>query len=314
MRIATATLASLLTVACAFSLHAQTAAPAQPAPRDPFILADTTQQISPNVYVIPDKDSTPGVPNVGIIVGTRAALVIDPGLGFPNGAIVLAETLKLAPGRDLYIATTHVHPEHDLGANAFPPSAKMIRSSAQIKDIDEFGLQTAKAFSSHSAVQAEMLQGATFRKADIVFDKDYSLDLGGVQVHLAAMGANHTAGDTIMLVNPGRILFAGDLAMSGQPAFASPHSSLAHWLTTLDALDALQPTILVPSHGPIGNASFIAGYRTYLTTIRDRAAALKKQGLTVEQVTATLTPQMAAAYPNTQRLAGAIQAAYKEAP
>ena len=312
MRIATATLASLLTAACATSLYAQT--PAAPAPRDPFILADTTQQIAPNVYVIPDKDSTPGVPNVGIIVGTRAALVIDPGLGFPNGAIVLAETLKLAPGRDLYIATTHVHPEHDLGANAFPPSAKMIRSAAEVKDIDEFGLQTAKAFSSHSAVQAEMLQGATFRKADIVFDQDYSLDLGGVQVHLTAMGANHTAGDTIMFVNPGRVLFAGDLAMSGQPAFASPHSSLAHWLTTLDALDALQPTILVPSHGPIGNASFIAGYRTYLTTIRDRTATLKKQGLTVEQVTATLTPQMSATYPNAQRLAGAIQVAYKEAP
>jgi len=180
MRIAILSFATLMTATFAPSiLPAQTT----PAPRrDPFILAETTEKISPHVLAIQDKDTTPSVPNVGFVVGTRAALVIETGLGYANGAIVLSEALKLAPGLPLYLVTTHVHPEHDLGANAFPASTKMIRSTAQVKDIDEFGLQLADFFSHRSVIEAEFLKGATFRKADITFDKGYSLDLGGVQV------------------------------------------------------------------------------------------------------------------------------------
>ena len=313
MRIAMLSLATLMNVALSLpALPAQTA----PAPRrDPFILAETTERISPHVFAIPDNDTTPSVPNVGFVIGTRAALVIETGLGYPNGAIVLSEALKLAPGLPLYLVTTHVHPEHDLGANAFPASTKMIRSTAQVKDIDEFGLQLADFFSRRSVIEAEFLQDATFRKADITFDKAYTLDLGGVQVRLVAMGPNHTAGDTAIFVDADRVVFTGDIAMRGQPGFDSPYSSLNHWLTSLDTLDAFQPKIVVPSHGPIGDASYISGYRTYLTTIRDRTAALKKQGLPVDQVVATLTPELTTgSYSNPGRLAGAIKSAYKEAP
>src|SRR5689334_7389986 len=46
-----------------------------PAP-DPFVKADATVKLADHTYVIPDGD-VPLVPNVGIIVGSRAALVID---------------------------------------------------------------------------------------------------------------------------------------------------------------------------------------------------------------------------------------------
>ncbi|CAN5583142.1 MBL fold metallo-hydrolase [soil metagenome] len=289
------------------SLHAQSA------PRDPLILAETTQKITPHVLVIPDSDTTPGVPNIGIVVGSRAALVIDTGMGDRNGRTVLAETLKAAPGRTLYLVTTHVHPEHDLGANAFPPETQMIRSADQEKDIAEFNLQMAQVFSSRSAVNAGLLKGATFRKANIHFDDRYDLDLGGVKVRILAMGPNHTRGDTAIFVETDQVLFSGDIAMRGQPSFASPYSSVAHWLTSLDTLATLQPKIIVPSHGPMGDTSFLNNYRTYLTIIRDRTDALKKQGRSVDETVKTITAQMQPTYPDAGRLAGAIRAAYAEA-
>jgi glyoxylase-like metal-dependent hydrolase (beta-lactamase superfamily II) len=286
---------------------------AQSAPRDPLILAETTQKITAHVLVIPDSETTPGVPNIGIVVGTRAALVIDTGMGDRNGRTVLAEALKAAPGRTLYLVTTHVHPEHDLGANAFPAETQMIRSADQEKDIAEFNLQMAQVFSSRSTVNAELLKGATFRKANIRFDDRYDLDLGGVKVRILAMGPNHTRGDTAIFVETDQVLFSGDIAMRGQPSFASPYSSISHWLTSLDTLATLQPKIIVPSHGPMGDTSFLTNYRTYLTTIRDRAAALKKQGRSADETVKTITAQMQSAYPDTGRLAGAIRAAYAEA-
>jgi glyoxylase-like metal-dependent hydrolase (beta-lactamase superfamily II) len=300
-------IAALALIATAGPLAAQN-------PPPPIVKIEGLRQISPHVHIIPDN-SVPLVPNVGYVIGERAVLVIDTGLGPRNGAAVYEIAKKLAGTKDLYLVTTHVHPEHDLGAEAFPATTKLIRSTDQVKDIAEFGLQLADIFAKRSPINAELLKGATFRKADITFEHDYDLDLGGVHAKLTAMGANHTAGDTIIWIEADRVLFSGDIAMRAQPAFASPHSSLKRWLASLDRLEALKPAIIVPSHGPTGDGiGFISGYRAYLTEIRDRTAAEKHAGHSVDEAVATVSAAFGDRAPDKGRLTGAIKAAYAEAP
>src|SRR5688572_15640728 len=101
----------------------------QPLPA-PMIKEGVTQKIGDHVYVIPDFDVVL-VPNITIVVGTRGALVVDTGLGARNGQAVMREVEKVSKGPELYLVTTHIHPEHDLGAGGFPPRAKMLRSKEQ---------------------------------------------------------------------------------------------------------------------------------------------------------------------------------------
>ena len=281
-------------------------------PADPIVKTEGLRQVSPHIYIIPDN-SVPLVPNVGFVIGERGILVIDTGLGPRNGSAVLEVAKELGGSRALYLVTTHFHPEHDLGAQVFPESTTLIRSNDQAKDIAEFGLQLAQVFARRSAINAELLKDADFRKANVTFDRDYALDLGGVQVQLIAMGANHTRGDTAIWVESDRVLFSGDVAMRPQPVFASPYSTIRHWLSSLDRLEALKPAVIVPSHGPTGDAAFISGYRNYLIEVRDRTAADKKVGRTADQTTETVTAAMAERFPDKGRLAGAIKAAYAEA-
>ena len=282
-------------------------------PINPIVREGVTEKISPHVYVIPDG-SVPLVPNVGIIVGTRGVFVIDTGLGKKNGEAVMREVTKLTPPAELYLATTHFHPEHDLGAGAFPPETKLLRSADQQKDIAEFGLQLAEAFSRRSPFIADLLKGAEFRPATLSFEREYTVDLGGVTVRLLAMGANHTRGDTAFLVEPDNILFSGDVVMRPQPSFASPYSTIRHWLASLDQLEQLKPVRIVPSHGPMGGDELIAGYRTYLTKIQTRVADWKSRGKSLDETIADVTKELQATYPDRNRLAGAIRAAYQEAP
>jgi glyoxylase-like metal-dependent hydrolase (beta-lactamase superfamily II) len=283
-------------------------------PPAPDVRVEGLRQISPRVHIIPDN-SVPAVPNVGFVVGDRAALVIDTGLGPPNGAAVHEVEKRLAGGKPLYLVTTHVHPEHDLGAQAFPPTTVLIRSTAQVKDIAEFGLQLARVFAGRSPRHAELLKDAAFRSADVTFEQSYDLDLGGVQVKLLAMGPNHTLGDTAVWVEADRVLFSGDVAMRAQPVFASPHSSRRQWLASLDRLEALGPAIVVPSHGPAGDGTvFITGYRAYLVEVRDRTEAEKRAGRNLDQTVAAVTAAFGDRAPDKGRLAGAIRAAYNEAP
>ena len=297
----------------ALALVALASPAAAQTPPPPIVKVEGLRQISPHIHISPDN-SVPLVPNVGYVIGDKAILVIDTGLGPRNGAAVYEVAKKLGGDRPLYLVTTHVHPEHDLGAQAFPDTIKLIRSNDQVKDIAEFGLSLAKVFAGRSEINAELLKGADFRKADITFEHDYDLDLGGVHAKLTAMGANHTAGDTIIWIDSERVLFAGDLAMRAQPAFASPHSTVKLWLASLDALEALKPSIIVPSHGPTGDGvGFITGYRAYLTEVRDRTAAEKKAGHSVDEAVQTVTAAFGDRAPDKGRLAGAVKAAYAEA-
>jgi glyoxylase-like metal-dependent hydrolase (beta-lactamase superfamily II) len=302
-------LLGLIVPALALALAAPLAAQTPP---PPIIKTEGLKQISPHVHIIPDN-SVPLTPNVGYVIGDKAMLVIDTGLGPRNGAAVYEAAKKLGGDKQVYLVTTHVHPEHDLGAQAFPATIKLIRSNDQVKDIAEFGLQLAEVFAKRSAINAELLKDANFRKADITFDKDYDLDLGGVHARLTAMGANHTTGDTIIWVDADKVLFSGDLAMRAQPAFASPHSSLKRWMASLDQLEALRPAIIVPSHGPTGDGiSFITGYRTYLTEVRERTAAEKHAGHSADEAVATVTAAFGDRAPDKGRLTGAIRATYAE--
>ena len=213
----------------------------QAAPADPLIAENALAKVSEHVSVISDRNIGL-VPNVGIIVGSRATLVVDTGLGPRNGETVLHAVNGVSRNADLYVVSTHFHPEHALGESAFPASAKIIRARSQQQDIDEFGLSLAKTFASRSPVVADLLKDAQFRKADIFFDRDYTLDLGGVRVRMMSLGPTHTRGDTIVWVEGDRILFAGDVVMNKTfVAFASPYSSVKAWLADFDQLEPLRP-------------------------------------------------------------------------
>ncbi len=304
-----------LAIAAALVLATPLAAqpPAAPAPAaDPLVRENATQKISEHVWAIPDF-RTPLVPNVGIVRGTRGTLVIDTGLGDRNGEIILREVAKLGPAtRELYLVTTHTHPEHDLGANAFK-GFKLIRSKDQDADIAASGMGLANTFSQRSAVTADLLRGMTYRAADISFDKEHVLDLGGVRVRIMAMGRNHTLGDTATFVEGDAVLFSGDVTMAIQPNPAQG-STLATWLASQDRFEALKPKHVIGAHAALGGPEQIAGYKTYFNLVRTRAAALKREGKTQAEATTAIQAELRDRYPDANRLAGAVRIAWADLP
>jgi len=283
----------------------------------PLQQAGATVKISEHVYVIPDF-KVGMVPNVGIIVGSRATLVVDPGMGRKNGQVVLREVQQVSQGPDLYIVNTHFHPEHTTGEVAFPPSAQVIRAAAQQQDVDEMGMPFVDRFRQRSPEIADLLKDVTFRPPTEIFGTEKVLDLGGVRVRLLRMGPGHTRGDTVIFVEGDRVLFSGDLAMKDLfPAFASPQSDSRTWLASLDQMAALHATQLVPAHYELTDHSAIDAYRRYLTALQMRVAALKQQGTSSEDAAKLLVEEFTQQYPTWDqpgRVQAAVAAVYKELP
>src|SRR6187402_2089224 len=131
----------LISIAAVFT--ASSAGAQRGSAADPLVRENATVKLAAHTYVIPDAN-VGLVPNVGIVVGSRATLVIDPGLGRRNGETVLREVAKVSRNAEVYIASTHFHAEHTTGYLAFPPSAKYINSTTQEAEFEENGMQFVK--------------------------------------------------------------------------------------------------------------------------------------------------------------------------
>ena len=190
-------------------------------------------------------------------------------------------------GRADLRVTTHYHPEHSLGMSAFK-GAKLVMTKIQQQDMAELGKQIQDTFAKRSAVNAELLDGVPYPTADIYFDRDHRLDLGGVHARLMWRGPAtlHTRGDTMIWVEEDRVLFTGDVVMSQRFLAAQPNSSLTAWIATHDELAALKPAHVVPAHGKLGDATLIARDREFLMAVQARVGELKKAGKTVDEAIA----------------------------
>jgi glyoxylase-like metal-dependent hydrolase (beta-lactamase superfamily II) len=282
---------------------------------DPLVKENATVKLATHTYAIPDGN-VPLVPNVGIVVGSRATLVIDPGLGRRNGEAVLREVAKVSRNSELYIASTHFHAEHTTGYVAFPASAKYIDSNTQEAEFAEGGLPQIRTFSARSPMTAELLKDATGRQADITFDREYLLDLGGVRVRFLVVGPTHTRGDTGLFVEGDNVLFAGDVVMNNSFLAATPVSSMAAWLKAFDAFEAMRPRVIVPSHGPIGDGALIPANRALMRDIQARVRELKAQGKSADEaatIVQTEFPAKHSGWPRANGLAAIARSAYAEA-
>lgn len=317
MSMRTSPLLSTLSFAGALALVAMSVVHAQrgPAP-DPLVKENATVKVAPHTYVIPD-DNVGLVPNVGIVVGARASLVIDPGLGRRNGEAVLREVAKVSKNTELYIASTHFHAEHTTGYVAFPATAKYVNSIVQEEEFAAGGMQMVQMFSGRSPLTAEILKDAARRTADITFDRRYTLDLGGVSVDFIVVGPTHTRGDTGFFVRGDNVLFSGDVVMNTSFLAASGASSMKAWLSAFDTFDGLKPQIVVPSHGAVGTGALIAANREVMSGIQAMARELKAKGRTVDETAAAISAEWQARHPGWPRangLAAAARSAYTEAP
>ncbi|MGL6278855.1 MAG: MBL fold metallo-hydrolase, partial [Gaiella sp.] len=70
------------------------------APPAPDVDPAGIEAIADGIWVVPDR-RVPLVPNVGLVEGDEAVLVVDTGMGPRNGARVLAAARERAAGRRL---------------------------------------------------------------------------------------------------------------------------------------------------------------------------------------------------------------------
>ena len=279
--------------------------------KQPLLSEDNLKRVSDHVYVLE------GFPNVAYVIGSRATLVVDTGLGERNGVTVMHAEEKLAKGPILYLTTTHYHSEHTTGEQAFPANTIIIRNTVQQEEMNKGVGAHMEAFRKMSAQNLDLLQNVKFRTPDVLFDREAKLDLGGVTARLFYVGAAHTKGDELIFVEEDSVLIPGDIVQKDIfPIMPNTDASLKGWLANLDNVEALHPKFIVPDHGaPVVDASQIGTERAYFLALQARALELKKQGVSAEDAGKTITAELKAKnpdWPNPNNIAGEVMRVYEQ--
>ena len=255
------------------------------------LVEEKSTRVSDHVYAIM------GFPNIAIIVGNRATLVVDTGLGPRNGATAMRVVNKLSTNQRLYLTTTHFHAEHTAGEAGFPTDIIIVRPAVQQQEVEKSLAGMITRFSGMSAQNRDLLAGVKVRSPDMVFDREIKLDLGGVTARLMWLGQAHTKGDEVIFVEPDSALIPGDIVQDKLVPRVNPdEGSPKSWLAVLDKVEPLKPRYIVPDHGDLGDGSLIAKQRAFMSDLQSRALALKRQGVPAADAGKRLTAEITAQY------------------
>jgi glyoxylase-like metal-dependent hydrolase (beta-lactamase superfamily II) len=293
---------ALVALVCLTYLHAS-AQMAQP------LLGENATKISDHVWAIM------GFPNVAIVVGQRATLVVDTGLGPRNGATIARVAAKLSGNQKLFLTTTHFHPEHAAGEGGFPPNTILIRNAVQQLEMERHGAEMVEMFSSRSAQNKELLADVKLRSPDIVFDTNAKIDLGGVTVRLMWFGGAHTKGDQLTFVEPDGTLVSGDVVQNKVvPNIFGDGGTPSSWIAVLDMISALPVRLVLPDHSAPGDGSLITKERAFIDDLRTRARELKQQGVSADDAGKQLSTEFKTKYSDwpSMNVAGFVRSIYAE--
>jgi glyoxylase-like metal-dependent hydrolase (beta-lactamase superfamily II) len=279
-------------------------APSNSGPPAPDVDPGALKEIASGVFVIVDR-RIPLVPNIGIILGRNAALVVDTGMGPVNGQRVLDCAKRLAGERRLILTLTHFHPEHGFGAQVFKGVAKIHYNKAQRDELRAKGDGYLGMFKTFGPSVAAALEGTHLVQPDDVYDgASTSVDLGGRTVEMRTWGLAHTAGDQIVWLPQERILFTGDLAEERIfpifPWFPPNDADIdgARWAQILTELASWNPATVVPGHGAIGGVEILIAVRDYMVDLGKRVAAERKAGKDADAIVASFGPKVRAEHPD----------------
>lgn len=240
------------------------------------------QQLGDGVWML--RTDPFGV-NVGLVVGTERALVIDTGAG-PEQAGRILDAVRQVTGLPLSVVNTHSHFDHVFGNAYFAAHgvedfwatdrcADAVRESGEEQRVEV--ARTEPAMAENSGEHTGMHPANR-----LVSGSPVDLDLGGISVTLFHLGPGHTDND--LLVGAGNVLFTGDLVEEGaDPGFED--SFPPEWIRTLGKIGALDDLydLFVPGHGAPVDVEFV------LTQLHKMRSAVRVTKTAMDEASVDMT-------------------------
>ncbi|HME88308.1 MAG TPA: MBL fold metallo-hydrolase [Chthoniobacterales bacterium] len=220
--------------------------------------------------------------NIAVLTGSDGKLLVDAGI--PGTRARIMEALaSLSDDPVKHLINTHWHFDHTDGNEWLHSIGAEITAHENTRK----HLATTTRVEDWNFTFPPVPAGALPTK---ILTADQALHLNGSTLALKYYGPAHTDGDISIEFTDANILHVADTFWNGHYPFIdySTGGSIDGMIRATEANVArvTDKTIVIPGHGPIGNKSQLTEFRDMLVAIREKVAALKKQGKSRDEVVA----------------------------
>lgn len=220
--------------------------------------------------------------NIAVLTGRDGKLLVDAGYAGARPKITSA-LASISSDPIKHLINTHWHFDHTDGNEWLHSAGAAILAHTN----------TRKHLSSTTRVEG---WNFTFPPAPAgaipsqVFDDERTLQLNGTTIALKHYAPAHTDSDISVHFTEANILQVGDTFWNGYYPFIdySTGGSIDGMIRATDAnlAKVTDTMIVIPGHGPVGDKSQLAFYRDLLVSTREKVAALKKEGKSLDEIVA----------------------------
>lgn len=234
-------------------------------------------EIAPDTYVFEGarehftRANGGNILNPGFIVTTDGVVVIQTGPSDRFGEEMRAAIRGVTPRPIRQVYVSNLHPDYWLGSQAFAdvPIAALPGTIAGI-EAEGRGMTD-----NMYRLVGDWMRG-TEPRVPTRSALASTVAFGAHRLRLIPL-SGHTAADLAILDETTGVLFTGGIVFCDRTP-TTPHADIPKWLASLDAVEALDVTVLVPNHGRIRrDKACVAQTRDWLTwldgTLRAKAAA-----------------------------------------
>lgn len=213
----------------------------------------------------------------GLVVTPEGAVLIDPG-GSWQGAEMLHAAIRTVTDQPVVHVIDTGGQDHRWLGNGYwqAQGATIIASEAAVAD------HHARA-DDHMIALAQFLgqglDGTEPAYADVTYETDYTLDVGGFSFEIMHRGAAHTPGDSFVWLETHDVMFTGDIVYVDRLLGNGPARDTDSWIAVFEAMAAFDPTHIVPGHGHATDlATATRDTHDYLVNLRGQIGALIDAG------------------------------------
>jgi glyoxylase-like metal-dependent hydrolase (beta-lactamase superfamily II) len=200
------------------------------------------KRLSQHIWYMPFEEERDR-PNLGYVKGDNYSIAIDAG----HSAAHTRQFYDLLEKENLPLPSmtviTHWHWDHTFGMHAV--NGLRIANSITNNHLKEYGKKlekegTEEFLSMYDAIRNEYADNlpVIVTLADIVYDLEMTLDLGGCSVKLIQSEAPHTDDSTLVFVPEEKVLFIGDSACGALPDWRKDPRLCRKLADSINMLDA----------------------------------------------------------------------------